>query len=88
MKVRGQEYVELGSYVLLQNPWVEGKIIGKLDGYTVAGQPRVKIIYAEDNKGLPQTKTFGHWLFPPTYEMELFTGDIDEVEAKLAAHML
>lgn len=88
MIVRGQEYMEIGSYVLLQRPWVKGKIIGKVIKYTYQGEPAVKIIYAEDEEGRPATKTFGQWVHPPMCEVELFTGDIDEIEAKMSAHML
>lgn len=88
MIVRGQEYMEIGSYVLLQKPWVKGKLIGKVIKYDYYGGPAVKIIYAEDEKGEPKPEFFGQWVHPPLCEVELFEGDKDEIEAKMSAHML
>lgn len=88
MIVRGQEYIQIGSYVLLQKPYLAGKVIGKVVAYTYQGYPAIKIIYAEDENGQPATKHFGSWIHPPLIEVELFTGDMEAIEAKMAAHML
>lgn len=88
MKVNGMEYMEIGSVVKVQKPYFQGVIIARVHRYSERGYPILKVIYAEKEDGGPQLNLIGKYIVVPALECELFTGDVEQVEARVAFHML
>ena len=89
MKVFGNEYVAVGSYVLLGKPYIDGKVVGivqKIDGET--NYVYIRAVYAEKENGVPAPESVKQVYRAPLLEVELFTGDAETVEAMVSAQML